>query len=62
MNDDNSQQDTKLRLKSEVITIEEDEVQPGNVGVIKEEQADRLCFESLPEEKSELFLLICCYQ
>jgi hypothetical protein len=62
MSDDNLKRDTEIDLKSEVITIEEDEVQPNKIDSdvkdlqLTASQVDRLCFESsLPEEKSE-----CC--
>jgi hypothetical protein len=54
MSDDNSKHDIKLFLKSEVITIEEDEVQLNKKEPflkVPPQSAD-LCFESLPEKSS----------
>ena len=54
MNDDNSELNIILRLKSEVITIEEDEVQPhqseqNELIVTDQRSTDQHCFK---EEKS----------
>lgn len=54
MSDDNSKQNIDLNLKSEVITIDEDEVQINTIEADLKDlpQSTDFCFESLPEKSS----------